>query len=85
MDALYQLSYRGVNGAGSRTRTYEARSARDLQSLVIATRRFQQLNLLYQRFDQMPSILLVVMTGVNQRVLKNKLKNDGGGAKGGEK
>ncbi len=33
----------------------------------------------------MPSILLVVMTGVNQRVLKNKLKNDGGGAKGGEK
>lgn len=30
------------SGAGSRTRTYEARSARDLQSLVIATRRFQQ-------------------------------------------
>ena len=30
------------SGAGGRTRTYEARSARDLQSLVIATRRLQQ-------------------------------------------
>ena len=30
-------------GAGGRTRTYEAGTARDLQSLVIATRRLQQL------------------------------------------
>ena len=31
-----------LNGAGGRTRTYEADTARDLQSLVIATRLLQR-------------------------------------------
>lgn len=35
-------AFNSNGGAGGRTRTYEAQSARDLQSLVIATRRLQQ-------------------------------------------
>ena len=35
-----------ARGAGGRTRTYEADTARDLQSLVIATRRLQRLLLI---------------------------------------
>lgn len=42
-------AFNSNNGAGGRTRTYEARSARDLQSLVIATRRLQQYVNYYNR------------------------------------